>query len=277
MDTACSESFLALALSVVPVLHCHFSLALPARLSFTLRLTQCLFILEPMLIYMANTSTTPLHLNSANVSLKENTHLFYNQAFDLSWRWLRHCPPLTNNIPRCNLINCVIIPILTYCLLPFPFDSQWCKPSHFIYSICINDLLLLPHEVRQSLLVSNVTSLTNGSFDGYLQRTCASFSLWNNILQLLTNSQYWRWMMCLNICVTDETCVANVWDSKNRGVNGTQRGQIVWRLEPGPYFMEREWTPWVLFILKVQEKKLILFVYTICVFFFPHSGDKGLL
>lgn len=34
--------------------------------------------------------------------------------------------------------------------------------------------------------------------------------------------------------------MANVWESKNRGVNGTQRGQIVWRLEPGPYFMERE-------------------------------------
>lgn len=33
-----------------------------------------------------------------------------------------------------------------------------------------------------------------------------------------------------------------MWDSKNRGVNGTQRGQIVWRLEPGPYFMECEWT-----------------------------------
>ncbi|XP_072512774.1 E3 ubiquitin-protein ligase HECW2 isoform X2 [Salminus brasiliensis] len=38
----------------------------------------------------------------------------------------------------------------------------------------------------------------------------------------------------------DETCPANVWDSKNRGVNGTQRGQIVWRLEPGPYFLEPE-------------------------------------
>lgn len=36
--------------------------------------------------------------------------------------------------------------------------------------------------------------------------------------------------------------MANMWDSKNRGVNGTQRGQIVWRLEPGPYFMECEWT-----------------------------------
>ncbi|XP_056156982.1 E3 ubiquitin-protein ligase HECW2-like isoform X2 [Lampris incognitus] len=38
----------------------------------------------------------------------------------------------------------------------------------------------------------------------------------------------------------DETCVANVWDSKDRGVNGTQKGQIVWRLEAGPYFMESE-------------------------------------
>ncbi|XP_061641493.1 E3 ubiquitin-protein ligase HECW2 isoform X2 [Phyllopteryx taeniolatus] len=38
----------------------------------------------------------------------------------------------------------------------------------------------------------------------------------------------------------DETCVANVWDSKNRGVNGTQRGQIVWKLEAGPYFMDYE-------------------------------------
>ncbi|KAK3510993.1 hypothetical protein QTP70_027844 [Hemibagrus guttatus] len=38
----------------------------------------------------------------------------------------------------------------------------------------------------------------------------------------------------------DETCPANVWDSKNRGINGTQRGQIFWRLEPRPYFMEPE-------------------------------------
>uniref|UniRef100_A0A8B9JGZ6 HECT-type E3 ubiquitin transferase n=1 Tax=Astyanax mexicanus TaxID=7994 RepID=A0A8B9JGZ6_ASTMX len=44
----------------------------------------------------------------------------------------------------------------------------------------------------------------------------------------------------LDFVFTDETCLANVWDSKNRGINGTQRGQIVWRLEPGPYFMEPE-------------------------------------
>uniref|UniRef100_A0A8C8DIU5 HECT-type E3 ubiquitin transferase n=1 Tax=Oryzias sinensis TaxID=183150 RepID=A0A8C8DIU5_9TELE len=37
-----------------------------------------------------------------------------------------------------------------------------------------------------------------------------------------------------------DTLPSNVWDCKNRGVNGTQKGQIVWRLEPGPYFMEPE-------------------------------------
>lgn len=36
----------------------------------------------------------------------------------------------------------------------------------------------------------------------------------------------------------DEISPGNVWDSKNRGVNGTQNGQIVWRIDPGPYFME---------------------------------------
>nr|XP_056717088.1 E3 ubiquitin-protein ligase HECW2 [Euleptes europaea] len=38
----------------------------------------------------------------------------------------------------------------------------------------------------------------------------------------------------------DENSPANFWDSKNRGVTGTQKGQIVWRVEPGPYFMEPE-------------------------------------
>ncbi|KAK1797666.1 hypothetical protein P4O66_008037, partial [Electrophorus voltai] len=38
----------------------------------------------------------------------------------------------------------------------------------------------------------------------------------------------------------DEKCPSNVWDCKNRGVNGTQCGQIVWRLEPGPYFLDAE-------------------------------------
>uniref|UniRef100_A0A6I8PP22 HECT-type E3 ubiquitin transferase n=1 Tax=Ornithorhynchus anatinus TaxID=9258 RepID=A0A6I8PP22_ORNAN len=38
----------------------------------------------------------------------------------------------------------------------------------------------------------------------------------------------------------DENSPANFWDSKNRGVSGTQKGQVVWRIEAGPYFMEPE-------------------------------------
>ncbi|XP_051564116.1 E3 ubiquitin-protein ligase HECW2-like isoform X2 [Myxocyprinus asiaticus] len=38
----------------------------------------------------------------------------------------------------------------------------------------------------------------------------------------------------------DETNPSNMWDCKNRGVNGTQCGHIVWRLEAGPYFLEAE-------------------------------------
>ncbi|XP_068100946.1 E3 ubiquitin-protein ligase HECW2 isoform X2 [Hyperolius riggenbachi] len=38
----------------------------------------------------------------------------------------------------------------------------------------------------------------------------------------------------------DENCPANFWDSKNRGVTGTQKGQIIWRIDSGPYFMEPE-------------------------------------
>ncbi|NXF53192.1 HECW2 ligase, partial [Oceanites oceanicus] len=49
----------------------------------------------------------------------------------------------------------------------------------------------------------------------------------------------------------DENSPANFWDSKNRGVTGTQKGQIVWRIEPGPYFMECEY----LFIQCISKGK----------------------
>lgn len=65
---------------------------------------------------------------------------------------------------------------------------------------------------------------------------------------------------------TDETCVANVWDSKNRGVNGTQRGQIVWRLEPGPYFMERELSPHKTENMR-RKKITLLDINNVCFFF----------
>ncbi|EPY77263.1 E3 ubiquitin-protein ligase HECW2 isoform 2 [Camelus ferus] len=48
------------------------------------------------------------------------------------------------------------------------------------------------------------------------------------------------WDFVTHLVHADENSPANFWDSKNRGVTGTQKGQIVWRIEPGPYFMEPE-------------------------------------
>lgn len=62
-------------------------------------------------------------------------------------------------------------------------------------------------------------------------RNYSAINLQNN-LNTLTNSLL-SW--------PDETSPSNVWDCKNRGVNGTQKGQIVWRLEPGPYFIESKY------------------------------------
>lgn len=54
---------------------------------------------------------------------------------------------------------------------------------------------------------------------------------------------FYKYYMTMYIffTLTDENSPANFWDSKNRGVTGTQKGQIVWRIEPGPYFMECEY------------------------------------
>uniref|UniRef100_A0A8C4NDZ5 HECT, C2 and WW domain containing E3 ubiquitin protein ligase 2a n=1 Tax=Eptatretus burgeri TaxID=7764 RepID=A0A8C4NDZ5_EPTBU len=38
----------------------------------------------------------------------------------------------------------------------------------------------------------------------------------------------------------DESSPGNFWDSKNRGVNGTEKGHIIWHIEPQPYFTEPE-------------------------------------
>lgn len=78
------------------------------------------------------------------------------------------------------------------------------------------------------------------------------------------------------VCVSaDETCVANVWDSKNRGVNGTQRGQIVWKLEVGPYFMECEWNAHLPVFHMQSYIGVDAFLLTVCVC--VHSRDKDLL
>lgn len=59
----------------------------------------------------------------------------------------------------------------------------------------------------------------------------------------------------------DETSPSNVWDCKNRGVNGTQKGQIVWRLESGPYFMERKFPEALILYFRMN---FILFLKIVC-------------
>lgn len=39
----------------------------------------------------------------------------------------------------------------------------------------------------------------------------------------------------------DEVLSENFLDYKNRGVNGSHRGQIIWKIDASSYFVEREY------------------------------------
>lgn len=41
-------------------------------------------------------------------------------------------------------------------------------------------------------------------------------------------------------CLEDEVLSENFLDYKNRGVNGSHKGQIVWKIEANSYFVERK-------------------------------------
>lgn len=40
---------------------------------------------------------------------------------------------------------------------------------------------------------------------------------------------------------TDEVLSENFLDYKNRGVNGSHRGQIIWKIDASSYFVERKY------------------------------------
>lgn len=48
-----------------------------------------------------------------------------------------------------------------------------------------------------------------------------------------------RWYK-LFFSFTDEVLSENFLDYKNRGVNGSHKGQIVWKIEANSYFVERK-------------------------------------
>lgn len=41
----------------------------------------------------------------------------------------------------------------------------------------------------------------------------------------------------------DEVLSENFLDYKNRGVNGSHRGQIIWKIDASSYFVERKYFP----------------------------------
>ncbi|KAK2095922.1 hypothetical protein P7K49_024956 [Saguinus oedipus] len=41
--------------------------------------------------------------------------------------------------------------------------------------------------------------------------------------------------------IRDEVLSENFLDYKNRGVNGSHRGQIIWKIDASSYFVEREY------------------------------------
>lgn len=44
-----------------------------------------------------------------------------------------------------------------------------------------------------------------------------------------------------DLSFSDEGLSENFMDYKNRGVNGSHKGQIVWKIEANSYFVERKW------------------------------------
>uniref|UniRef100_A0A3P8RWP9 HECT-type E3 ubiquitin transferase n=1 Tax=Amphiprion percula TaxID=161767 RepID=A0A3P8RWP9_AMPPE len=86
-------------------------------------------------------------------------------------------------------------------------------------------------------VVSGPIGLPRANSDTDLVTSQSRSSLTASTLEHTLNRDATDWIGLYHI---DETSPSNVWDCKNRGVNGTQKGQIVWRLEPGPYFMEPE-------------------------------------
>ncbi|XP_061547809.1 E3 ubiquitin-protein ligase HECW2 isoform X3 [Phycodurus eques] len=93
----------------------------------------------------------------------------------------------------------------------------------------------LPRANSDTDLVSSQTrsSLTASTLDFTLNRGQTLVISWD--IKEEVDATDW-----IGLYHIDETSPSNVWDCKNRGVNGTQKGQIVWRLETGPYFMEPE-------------------------------------
>ncbi|EPQ12278.1 E3 ubiquitin-protein ligase HECW2 [Myotis brandtii] len=118
-------------------------------------------------------------------------------------------------------------PQMRYTLSPENLQSlaQGSRPENMALQRANSDTDLVTSESR--------SSLTASMYEYTLGRAQNLIIFWD-IKEEVDPSD---WIGLYHI---DENSPANFWDSKNRGVTGTQKGQIVWRIEPGPYFMEPE-------------------------------------
>lgn len=65
------------------------------------------------------------------------------------------------------------------------------------------------------------------------------FLAWLSAVHVVITGTYWN----QSSLFIDEVLSENFLDYKNRGVNGSHRGQIIWKIDASSYFVERKYFP----------------------------------
>lgn len=92
---------------------------------------------------------------------------------------------------------------------------------------------------------------TNVSFWWFLEQY--QLSPWSQVLLFISFAPFLccSWICCWLICLSallfpsapvGEVSSENFLDYKNRGVNGSHRGQIIWKIDASSYFVECEYS-----------------------------------
>lgn len=68
-------------------------------------------------------------------------------------------------------------------------------------------------------------------------QTKGVFLAWLSAVHVVIAGTYWDQFSLF----IDEVLSENFLDYKNRGVNGSHRGQIIWKIDASSYFVERKY------------------------------------
>lgn len=68
-------------------------------------------------------------------------------------------------------------------------------------------------------------------------RAKSVFLAWLSAVHVVITGTYWN----QSSLFIDEVLSENFLDYKNRGVNGSHRGQIIWKIDASSYFVERKY------------------------------------